>query len=1342
MTPPRTQESREEQAKREVGHTDFAPGARWFLFALFFVVVCGVPLVDQTLDWRDRRSPDAPFPRPQVLDLLDAVPARSEAVESLKREGVFRAGYLMNAKLLKGMSVYEDALEDGSRIAQWLLPPVQSLLIGRLGAGNEQAYCGRDGWLFYRPEIDYLTGPGFLDPKVLAARARRGDEWNPPPQPDPVKAILEFNDALAARGIALVLLPAPGKAMVYPEQFSSRYDGGRALENPSFRAFKEAVEARGVYVCETAPALLELKKRGTQSFLARDTHWSLQGAEEAARVLAALLREKNLLPEREPVAYTRTETTVTNLGDIANMLSLPEDQPFYPEERVTLRQVHTPDGAPWAPSHDADILFLGDSYANIYSLAGMGWGEGAGVIAQLSAELARPADAILMNDNGAYATRRALSRELAQGKDRLAGKTVVVYEFAARELAVGDWKTGLTLELGTRRISAPADAESSAASAAVPRLCIRATLKAASTVPEPDDILPYTENLTVFEYSVDSVVAGACDLPAVYVAHWGVRDGKAVAETRQMKPGDARELTLERFEDHPELEGVNISDNAVTDFSVPVLYAVAEPVPQGGCAPMTLLAGAREGTPLEAEPGFGPFAEDELAARAAAIQDDLDRIRQLIAAQRGWDAWETRQAQARAAVEPLLLRENEPRYYFGKNGFLYDRGIDLPYCVADTLGLSPPPRALFDQGARAPADVICDLNERLRRRNIHLIVVPIPARAEVDPEFVVPEGDGLASDWVHPGRIRFLQALLEKDVEAVDVLPALRERKAAGAQTSLKTESHYTPEAARAVAAEIARRLRRYAFTRDPAYRLDVTLTETSLTYTGVYAKRYAENLEEPLVERLPMRTVLSKGKTPLAAPETAPILVIGDSYVEAFSKYGADIVSQLSGELALPASRILSAGGGPRAPRALAQLDPAVISSKRVIVWLFSARYLAPSEELRDEWRALQPEWLNASPFEDEPSRSEAADRRPVGSVYGAFLGDELTARARDIESERERIEQWAHDRGGWDAWTASLTPYREAFRAQCMQEVAGNLFMDNDGFIFSRGWDVKYLLADHLGLQEPSALLGARGVRSPSAVIVDLDRQLKQRNIHLLVVPVPPRSEMEPNRVVPPGSLPGNEWAHIGRLQFVDALLREDVEAIDLYPALRALQEQGIPISMRKDSHFTPEAVRAAAACVAERIRRYAFTRDPALRTTFTVEQVEAAYKGNLAEYWTKETGQAMDAQETFLFHRVRGPDGKLVKNVSESPVLIVGDSYGYVFQQHSADFRSQLSAQLELPVAMLNEGAGGPRGPRMIASQKPELFSRRRVIVWIFAARYLDPPPSFEDAWKPAVLPGGTP
>jgi alginate O-acetyltransferase complex protein AlgJ len=47
---------------------------------------------------------------------------------------------------------------------------------------------------------------------------------------------------------------------------------------------------------------------------------------------------------------------------------------------------------------------------------------------------------IAQNDSGAFATRQALARELAAGVDRLAKKRAVIWEFASRELSVGDWK--------------------------------------------------------------------------------------------------------------------------------------------------------------------------------------------------------------------------------------------------------------------------------------------------------------------------------------------------------------------------------------------------------------------------------------------------------------------------------------------------------------------------------------------------------------------------------------------------------------------------------------------------------------------------------------------------------------------------------------------------------------------------------------------------------------------------------------------------------------------------------------------------------------------------------------
>jgi alginate O-acetyltransferase complex protein AlgJ len=330
-------------------------------------------------------------------------------------------------------------------------------LLVLVGCGNEQGYIGRERWLFYRPGIDYCAGPGFLASRQMKRRAESGSEWRAPPQPDPRQAVLQFHHQLAARGIRLILMPVPDKATIHPEKFSRRYEhwSGPPIHNSSYEQFIADVRQAGVLVCDVGNLLWEQKQRGgSPVFLATDTHWRPEALELAAAELARLLRQHVPLGEATSLSpggsgvggegatarYHRRELPVSNLGDIAVMLRLPETQGIFAPEEIIVHPVVTADGREWQPDPNAEVLLLGDSFSNIYSHELMNWGKGAGLAEQLSFALQQPVDAIIQNDNGAHATRATLAEELAKGCDRLAGKKAVVWQFAVRELAVGDWK--------------------------------------------------------------------------------------------------------------------------------------------------------------------------------------------------------------------------------------------------------------------------------------------------------------------------------------------------------------------------------------------------------------------------------------------------------------------------------------------------------------------------------------------------------------------------------------------------------------------------------------------------------------------------------------------------------------------------------------------------------------------------------------------------------------------------------------------------------------------------------------------------------------------------------------
>ena len=120
------------------------------------------------------------------------------------------------------------------------------------------------------------------------------------------------------------------------------------------------------------------------------------------------------------------------------LLRLPKGSEIFEREVAVTRPVVSSEGEPWSPDPKADVLLLGDSYSNVFSQAELRWGEGAGFAEQLSYFLRRPVDKLAVNAGGPSAARERLAALSAAGQDRLQEKRLVIYQFAARELAGGE----------------------------------------------------------------------------------------------------------------------------------------------------------------------------------------------------------------------------------------------------------------------------------------------------------------------------------------------------------------------------------------------------------------------------------------------------------------------------------------------------------------------------------------------------------------------------------------------------------------------------------------------------------------------------------------------------------------------------------------------------------------------------------------------------------------------------------------------------------------------------------------------------------------------------------------
>lgn len=402
-----TDPSHDEQLRRGLINTDIERGTAWLLVSVFLLAIFAVPFSQAYLEKKeDEESP--------LLELFRRPPT-AENLHQLEKD-----------------------VEQSSYPKLYVQPRLQLQLTQRGRVGNKLAIIGQQGWLYYKPGVLHVGGPGVLDADVHASRQKDVlDAGEAAILADPRPAIIGFHRALAQRGIRLVLLPIPDKVALAPQHLHSRALSGWP-KNPDYDALLAELGRSGVAVFDLRRGLGAPPKESL--FLEQDTHWTPSFMQSQARALARYVTDSVALPAAEAPELHAVPQAVSRVGDLVDMLKLPEEQAAFAPQAVTVQQVQDATGTPWEPDPKADVLLLGDSFTNIFSLEGMGWGVSAGLAPHLSLALGRPLDVIAQNDSGAFATRQALARELAAGNDRLAGKRVVIWEFASRELSVGDWK--------------------------------------------------------------------------------------------------------------------------------------------------------------------------------------------------------------------------------------------------------------------------------------------------------------------------------------------------------------------------------------------------------------------------------------------------------------------------------------------------------------------------------------------------------------------------------------------------------------------------------------------------------------------------------------------------------------------------------------------------------------------------------------------------------------------------------------------------------------------------------------------------------------------------------------
>jgi hypothetical protein len=374
------------------------------------------------------------------------------------------------------------------------------------------------------------------------------------------------------------------------------------------------------------------------------------------------------------------------------------------------------------------------------------------------------------------------------------------------------------------------------------------------------------------------------------------------------------------------------------------------------------------------------------------------------------------------------------------------------------------------------------------------------------------------------------------------------------------------------------------------------------------------------------------------------------------------------------------------------------------------------------------------AAPSAADPAAAPAAPRKAPAARRPAAAP--APSRAESIAAARKLLlaQLAASGAGSWDAWSASVEPFRAALRERIAAAKPNN--PDSKGFTESR-----YEVLEPLG--EPprfeawpssyvryvaNAPVSTSEFISRTAFVSSIEaisRWLASRGVDFIFVPVPKMTEVYPEAFV--AEAPADRVVAPQMRRALFELLERNVEVVDLLPLfLEARKRPDSPsLYQHADPHWAWEAQKIALEEIVRRLRRYPEVRKslaaPRRFRTWTerrdLTSVSAAF-GALTPEQARRVKPFLTANVEFA-----APLGETPLASEDSPIALAGDSY-------NNGLEGGLAARLNMPIRDLH-ASGGSLAPFKDLLRDPESMKSMKVLIFLVNNQAL---------WEfPATLPG---
>jgi len=278
-----------------------------------------------------------------------------------------------------------------------------------------------------------------------------------------------------------------------------------------------------------------------------------------------------------------------------------------------------------------------------------------------------------------------------------------------------------------------------------------------------------------------------------------------------------------------------------------------------------------------------------------------------------------------------------------------------------------------------------------------------------------------------------------------------------------------------------------------------------------------------------------------------------------------------------------------------------------------------------------------------------------------------------------------------------------------------------------------------------------------NPLPHLLRLQQFLQSRQVELLVVPVPPKSEVYPERLLgtranagPAGSIPAtaippNAIVNPEGRAFLRTLQQAGIEVVDLLPPLLDAKgsdaEATEPLYQVHDTHWGWRGIVVAAEQLLTRIHAYAWYPEIAGNSdAYSIAPTPMNRLGDLVERLPVER-QVAYPPDSLMGNRIL-KEGEPVQPQGGSPIVLIGDSFTGVYELtdcKSAGIGAHLAFGTGIPADIITSWGGGPNVRGRFLRARGHRLDNVRLVIYLMAERdFWNYPAGWESLEYPATAP----